>query len=47
MSLTAYPIELRHTFVSKPVRKLGMNDCGIGKIDQISVSKLKIRILCR
>jgi hypothetical protein len=32
--------------MSKPVRKLGMNDCGIGKLYRVSVYKLKIRILC-
>ena len=33
--------------MSLTVRKLGMNDCGIGQIYRVSFSKLKIRILCR
>ena len=41
MSLTTYPIELKHV---KPNQEVGKkNDCGIGKIYQVSVSKLKIK----
>ena len=42
------PLDNKIETVTKPDRKLGMNDCGIGKkIYQVSVSKLKIQTKCK